>query len=178
VEVGGVLRSDDRGETWQLAGGSSGKPGMGSQAKGQVHPDVHSIAVHPSSAELVFAPTGGGFFRSTDSGETWELLYRCYCRAVWSDPADPQHMILGPADGVDRSGRIEATRDGGATWQPESSGLETPWPRHMVERFYQNDDELFAVLSNGELLAAPLETLEWRRILPEVENVRAVASIN
>lgn len=178
VEVGGVLCSNDRGETWKLAGGSSGRPGMGSEAKGQVHPDVHSIAVHTSSTELVFAPTGGGFYRSQNGGETWELLYRCYCRAVWVDPADPGHMILGPADGVDRNGRIEETRDGGVTWKPASSGLDTPWPRHMVERFYQNGEELLAVLSNGELIATPLETLEWRRVLPEVEGVRAVASLD
>jgi hypothetical protein len=30
------------------------------------------------------------------------------------------------------------------------------WPRHMVERFMQADYEL---LSNGELVAAPLPTL-------------------
>ena len=33
----------------------------------------------------------------------------------------------------------------------------------MVERFLQAGDELVAVLSNGELVAAPLATLAWRR---------------
>lgn len=45
----------------------------------------------------------------------------------------------------------------------------------MVERFAQAGDELLAVLSNGELLAARISELEWRRILPSVEGVAAVA---
>ena len=47
VEVGGVLISDDRGETWSLAKGSQFRAGH--PIPGQVHPDVHSLAVHPSS---------------------------------------------------------------------------------------------------------------------------------
>ncbi len=44
----------------------------------------------------------------------------------------------------------------------------------MVERFTQAGEELLAVLSNGELLSSPLESLEWRRILPEARGVAAV----
>ena len=47
----------------------------------------------------------------------------------------------------------------------------------MVERFVQVADELFAVLSNGELLAAPLATLEWRRVLPNIKDIRAIAQV-
>ncbi len=103
-------------------------------------------------------------YRSLDGGESWEQRYACYCRAAWLDPDDPQHLVLGPAETVDRGGRIEESRDGGQSWQPASNGLETPWPRHMVERFYQIDDQLLAVLSNGELLASPLNRLSWEKI--------------
>ena len=123
VEDGGVLVSDDQGETWGLAQGSRGRADHHPQA-GMIHSDVHSIGVHPSSAQEVFAPTGGGFYHSADGGETWECLYPgCYCRAAWIDPHDIRHIVLGPADGVDYNGRIEETRDGGRTWQPASSGL-------------------------------------------------------
>jgi hypothetical protein len=47
----------------------------------------------------------------------------------------------------------------------------------MVERFAQVGDELLAVLSNGELIAAPLASLEWKRVLPDVEDVAAAAVI-
>ena len=178
VEVGGVLRSDDGGETWHLAEGSDGKPDLDGPPKPFVYPDVHSIEVHPSSPDLVFAPTGGGFYRSRNGGRTWELLYDCYCRAAWVDPTDPDHLILSPADGVEQNGRIEETRDGGQTWQTASHGVQVPWRRHMVERFTQLDDEMWAVLSNGTLLSAPVVTLAWRPVLVDVTHITAVAALS
>ncbi|RPI35199.1 MAG: exo-alpha-sialidase [Chloroflexota bacterium] len=174
VEDGGVLVSDDGGETWQVAQGSRG-PADHDPPASYIHSDVHSFEVHPSSPDLVFAPTGGGFYRSGDGGESWDYLYDCYCRAAWVDPNDPAHIVLGPADGVDQNGRIEETIDGGKTWTPASTGLSVPWNNTMVERFIQVDDALLAVLSNGELIAAPLEGLAWRQILPDVRGVSAVA---
>jgi hypothetical protein len=96
--------------------------------------------------------------------------------AVWVDPLDPEHVILSPADGVDRNGRIEESHDGGQTWSLASNGLKVPWRRGMVERFFQADDELFAVLSNGQLLSASLPALEWQRILPDRSDVNAVTN--
>jgi photosystem II stability/assembly factor-like uncharacterized protein len=177
VEVGGVLVSDNQGETWRLAEGSNGKPDLEGPPEPFIYPDVHSLEVHPSSSDLVYAPTGGGFYRSKDGGKTWKLFYDCYCRAVWVDANDPQHVILGPADGVGRNGRIEESRDGGQTWSMASNGLQVPWRRGMVERFFQADDELFAVLSNGQLLSASLSTLEWKRVLPNIIGVNAVTSM-
>ncbi len=172
VEVGGALLSDDGGETWALSGAER-------SASMNLHSDVHSIAIHPEAAGLVAAPTGGGFFLSKDGGATWENRYdNCYCRAMWWDVADPDHMLLGVAEGVDRNGRIEETFDGGLTWQGSATGLAVPWPRHMVERFYQFGDHLLAILSNGELLVTALESLIWRQLLPDVGEVKAAAVIN
>jgi len=178
VEVGGVLRSDNNGSSWRLADGSDGQPSFGAPPEPLVHPDVHSLHVHPSSPDLVDAATGGGFYRSSDGGNSWQLLYKCYCRSVWTDPADPAHLILGPADGVSSNGRIEESRDGGRTWDLASGGLDVPWHRHMVERFTQVGSELFAVLSNGELLCTKLSVLKWERILPDMDKVNAVTPGN
>jgi photosystem II stability/assembly factor-like uncharacterized protein len=176
VEVGGALRSDDGGESWRLCDGSSGNPSMDTPPESSFYPDVHSIEVHPSSPDVVYAPDGGGFYRSMDGGKTWQLRYDCYVRAAWVDPADPDHIILGPADGVSSNGRVEETRDGGISWKKASRGLDVPWRHHMVERFLQVDQDLLAVLSNGQLIAAPLSTLEWKQILPDLPEVAAIAS--
>ncbi|MFN2119428.1 MAG: WD40/YVTN/BNR-like repeat-containing protein [Anaerolineales bacterium] len=175
VEVGGVLRSDDAGQTWTLAAGSDGKPSFSRPSAPLIHPDVHSIVVHPSSPDVVFAPTGGGFYRSMDGGATWELLYDCYCRACWTDPEDPQRIILGPADGVDRNGRIELTNDGGRHWSSASAGLDVPWPGTMVERLVSAGGELLAILSNGRLYSSSATLLQWRPILESAKGVTAVA---
>jgi photosystem II stability/assembly factor-like uncharacterized protein len=174
VEVGGVLRSDDGGQTWSMVAGSGGNPRDMQPPAPLIHPDVHSISVHPSSSDRVTAPTGGGLYRSEDGGATWTLLYACYCRAAWVDPEDPAHIVFGPADGVSRNGRIEESLDGGRAWRLASEGQDVPWPQHMVERFLQVGDTLLAVLSNGQLLAANLATLSWHQILPEVTGVRCV----
>ena len=176
VEVGGVLRSDDGGQRWALAAGSDGKPDLNGPPDPLVYPDVHDIAVHHSSPDLVFAATGGGLYRSNDGGATWALLYDCYCRALWLDPADPARLVFGPARGVGVGGRIEATIDGGRTWQPASDGIAVPWPRTMPERLHQIDDALFCVLDDGRLLSALVDKLVWSAVFNEAYRVTALAA--
>lgn len=174
VEVGGLLVSEDYGATWALVPGSSGNPKKDPE-KGQIHPDVHSVASHAASEDLIFAPTGGGFYLSKDGGKTWSLKYEAYCRAVWVDPFDATQMILGPADGVGRGGRIEHTTDGGETWHLLMDNIADRWPDAMVERFVAAEGEVFAVLSNGKLLTAQTETFSWQYLLPGISDAVMVA---
>jgi photosystem II stability/assembly factor-like uncharacterized protein len=176
VEVGGLLASDDQGQSWALVPGSDGIPQFGRPQPDFIHPDVHSVAVHPQAAAMVYAPTGGGFYLSEDSGRTWELRYDCYCRAVWVDPADPRHLVLGPATSVSRDGRIEETKDAGQSWSAIHEGSEAPWPNHMVERFTQIDNQLLAVLSNGHLLAAEIGRWQWQRIFASTPKIRCISN--
>ena len=173
VEVGGLLVSEDTGDTWHLAKGSEGRPSFASTPQGFVHADVHSIEVHPSNRKLIFAPTGGGLYRSDDGGESWDFLYNCYCRAAWIDPHDPKHIILGPADGVGRNGRIEESKDGGKSWEVVSGELDAPWPHTMPERFYQLGEELFCVLDDGRLLVTDLKLLKWN-FIPGINNANSI----
>ena len=53
VEVGGIMLTEDDGETWQ-------------EARESIHPDVHGLAVAPDDGDHVFAVTGVGFYRSQD----------------------------------------------------------------------------------------------------------------
>ncbi len=67
VEVGGLLRSADGGVNWDLAPGNNGDPKHHARTAIRLHPDVHDIAVHPDSEDLVYAATGGGpIFRRTE----------------------------------------------------------------------------------------------------------------
>lgn len=174
VEVGGALRSDDFGETWRLCDGSNGDPDLDGPPAPLIYPDVHSIETHSATPDWAFAPTGGGFYISRDAGATWMLAYDCYVRAMWVDPNNADHFLLGPAEHVDSGGRIEESRDGGKTWQLASDGLTVPWAHHMVERFKQVDDEVFAVLSNGEVYVARVEAWQWRRAFASISNVNAL----
>jgi photosystem II stability/assembly factor-like uncharacterized protein len=175
VEVGGVLRSDDGAQSWRLAAGSDGNPSLDGPPEPFVYPDIHSVHVHPAVPERVYAPTGGGFYISDDGGDTWDLRYECYVRAAWVDPADPDHLLLGPADGVGTRGRIEESHDAGRSWRPASGGLEVPWARDMVERFAPAGDTLLAILDQGGLLASRMGEWQWRPVLAEAGHVNAAA---
>jgi photosystem II stability/assembly factor-like uncharacterized protein len=179
VEVGGVLRSDDAGDSWRLAGGSTGEPRFDIPPHPLIHADVHSVAGHPSSPDLVDAATAEGLYRSADGGDTWTVSHAgSYCRAVWVDPADPAHLVLGPADSVARkNGRVEETRDGGRSWKVASEGLDLPWPDRMAERFVDVEDGLLMVTSDGRLYEGTVPDLTWRRILPAVSGIHAVARV-
>ncbi|MEM7125330.1 MAG: hypothetical protein AAF702_03320 [Chloroflexota bacterium] len=176
VEVGAALRSDDGGTTWDLAEGSEGHPVFREPESGIVHPDVHSVEVHPSSADLVFAATAGGLYRSEDGGKQWRRLFECYCRALWLDPEDARHIIFGSADGPSgRNGQIWETSNAGRVWHTNADGLETPWSDALVERFVQSGKNLFGVLSNGQLIVTHLYEHKWRTVWTDKPGVNAVA---
>ena len=71
VHVGGVLRSRDRGRSWQ--------PTI------DIHADVHQV-VFDSGSGLLLAASLGGLAVSEDRGESWAFntkgLHASYCRAV------------------------------------------------------------------------------------------------
>lgn len=176
VESGGVLRSNNRGESWWLVKGSTGDP-QSQVPDNFVHPNVHAVVLHPASEDLVFAATGGGLYRSQNGGDSWTLLHPAYSQAVWVDPADPDHVILSLAEARDEQGRLEQSLDGGQSWKPADRGLNMPWEHYMVQRFAYVEHHLLGVVSNGHLIATPLPEISWQRVLPEVPGVNAVARI-
>ncbi|MCC7162448.1 MAG: hypothetical protein IT331_08135 [Anaerolineae bacterium] len=48
----------------------------------------------------------------------------------------------------------------------------------MVERLKQVDDELFAVLSNGEILVARIDEWKWKRVFDSIHTVHALTATN
>jgi len=156
VEVGGVIRSDDGGDTWRIF------------TRG-VHEDVHWVEIHPHDPEVLFAATGGGLYRTRDGGQTWDALGDDYTRAVWIDPDNPRTVLAGPALGIGRLGRIMRSDDSGDTWEPASEGLRLPMSG-IVGRFVfspAQPEELFALTSRGEVLRARRGAWVWERLWPE-----------
>ncbi|HEX9234933.1 MAG TPA: hypothetical protein VF972_01495 [Actinomycetota bacterium] len=72
VHVGGILRSKDRGRSWE--------PTI------DIDTDVHQVLAHPQLEPVVLAATGTGFAISDDGGTAWRFenvgLHATYCRAV------------------------------------------------------------------------------------------------
>jgi photosystem II stability/assembly factor-like uncharacterized protein len=163
VEQGGVLVSADGGATWRITQDS-------------VHPDVHHLAVHPGDPQVLFAATGGGLYRTRDWAQSWDRLLGDYNRAVAVHPLQPKIMFAGPARRVGHEGRILASQDGGESWILAARGLEIPM-QDMVESFVLHPrlpDNIFAVLSNGDLYYSEIEPIHWRPFEPRIRKVKCL----
>ncbi|MDQ2742234.1 MAG: glycosyl hydrolase, partial [Chloroflexota bacterium] len=90
IELGGVMRSLDGGETWE------DRPEEG------LH-DAHTLRVHRLAPDRVFESAGGGFAESSDAGKSWEQhnegLTRRYVWGLALDPGDPDVMVVSAAPG-------------------------------------------------------------------------------
>jgi photosystem II stability/assembly factor-like uncharacterized protein len=99
---GGLYRSDDRGETWRKTSDTNPRPSYYSK--------VH---VDPSNDQRVWV-LGAPMFYSEDGGKTFrtDLVQKIHGdhHALWIDPADSDHMLLGT------DGGIHLSYDRGRTW--------------------------------------------------------------
>lgn len=146
AQVGGVLLSEDGGESW-------------SDVRYPIDIDVHCVSFDPVSGATLYAATGGGenfpdptpppkgrpLYRSRDGGKSWEsisdALARTYAVPVRLHPTNSQMLFLGVAEQpppfwLDRpakaNGAIMRSSDGGASWQQLAGGFPNPF-ESMVE---------------------------------------------
>src|SRR6266704_1446060 len=112
VEVDGVRRSRDGGETWtRIAGGLN-------------DPDIHDTAVSVNGATTVLTSTPREIFASTDGGESWHGLgvgkhfLLPYCRSLALKADDPKVLFVATGDGaIGSTGAIQRSKDGGQSWE-------------------------------------------------------------
>ena len=139
---GGLFRSADAGETWELNHSLWDRPERESWfGGGYDDPGIHSICVHPKNPKhVVVGVSCGGVWISEDGGENWN----CRTRGMFADYMpperredpeiqDPHRVVQCPAaPGVlwaQHHNGIFRTTDGGASWsevtaaQPSTFGF-------------------------------------------------------
>lgn len=120
IELGGVMRSLDGGETWE-------------DRKPNSQHDCHTLRTHPGAPGLLYEAAGGGFAESHDGGATWQRddsgRHHHYLWGLAADPGDPATVVVsgspGPR-GAHNDERAEAMlyrRTGAGPWQPVENGL-------------------------------------------------------
>jgi photosystem II stability/assembly factor-like uncharacterized protein len=105
-ETGGqVWRTDDGGATWKLLGDE--------KVGGEPHYYYGQIRVDPHDADRLYV-CGVPVYTTSDGGKTWKTDFargvHVDHHAIWIDPNDSDHVLLG------NDGGFCVTRDGGAHW--------------------------------------------------------------
>jgi photosystem II stability/assembly factor-like uncharacterized protein len=103
VETGGIFRSEDRGKTWKKVNDLVTRPFYYGQ-----------IRVDPNDDKRVYV-LGVSLYVSNDGGATFTTIARTVHpdhHALWVNPADSDHLILG------NDGGLYVSKDRGKTWTP------------------------------------------------------------
>ncbi|MGE5816105.1 MAG: hypothetical protein ACM36C_16565, partial [Acidobacteriota bacterium] len=98
----GVWRSDDGGRTWRVVSNNNNRPMYYSQ-----------IRVDPTNPDIVYT-MGAPFHKSTDGGKTFKVVQgiaHSDHHAMWIDPKNPRHLLLG------NDGGLDVSYDQGETWE-------------------------------------------------------------
>lgn len=129
VEAGGVHVSDDRGRTWT------------DRADG-VNDDIHGL--HLRGPDEFLAATGGGLFRTTDAGRTWERIDPADDVAPdqYEETGEPATQGVGEA-GAPRFYHREATSHQGRLYAAAAAGPTGTWVgEHGADAaLYESEDD-------------------------------------
>lgn len=177
VEVGGVHRSDDRGDSWT---------DLGQLGASDFHQDVHGFAVRATDdgSELL-ATTPFGLARSGDDGATWDWhefepfagarFEYAYCRCVRT-PWDDGTVIVCVGDIIPGSiGAIEVSRDGGQTFKRADLPVQPNSTMYWLATHEDLPGVVIATSLFGQCYVSTDHAETWRKLDREFGHVRAVS---
>ena len=147
----GILRSDDGGSTWAPALDWQRAQGRG----------VQRVRVHPSSADLVWAATTEGVYKSSDGGVTWTNVHPVVMAMdIVLRPSDPDWAIAAHGNQDSDGKGIYRTTDGGATWTelPLPSTVQPGWIGKIILDIYPDEDRILASVGDGIVTSVPTRT--------------------
>lgn len=151
IELGGVMRSFDRGASWV-------------DHNPQAYSDAHQLLMHPAAPMRLYEAAGQGVARSDDRGDTWRRfehgLDRHYAWAQAIDPVDPElwYVAISRSPYAAHSGgdgQARLLRSHGDGWSPVDTWGDSPELRRMpyaLATLAGEPGRLLVALRGGTLL--------------------------
>jgi photosystem II stability/assembly factor-like uncharacterized protein len=192
LEVGGVIRSLDGGQTWDdcstdliaLAERPHLKSKLQSDTEIEGMMDGHALCVSATSPGTVFLAVRMGLFRSDDKASTWRDMEvgrfspLTYARDVRVSPQDPRtlYVCLSPA-ARSEDGSLYRSDDLGGTWSRADSGVKADATMMAVALHPDDPDEVHCVSRCGQVFSTLDGGKNWQesRLPDSIRDIYAVA---
>ena len=149
-EPGGFFKTKDGGRTWKEA----------EELKGEA---LHSVTQAPKDPDILLAGTNRGIYRSTDSGDSWELLPTqatpglINIESLAVDPRDSNVIYAGTWY------LPYKTTDGGKTWSITKTGVIDDSDIFAIEIDERNPDHVIMSACSG-IYETKNAGATWRKV--------------
>ncbi|MBO88395.1 MAG: hypothetical protein CMP14_02645 [Rickettsiales bacterium] len=192
VEVGGLVRSLDAGETWEDIGGGllelakkeHLKSQIGSNTKTEGMMDTHATTISASRPGTLIHATRMGLFRSDDKGETWNEMGigkhspLTYARDVQVSVHDPDTLYAAlSVAAVSDTGSLYRSKDFGESWSRFDVDVSVESTMMHIGQSAKSPDCVFAGARRGQVFGTEDGGNSWTQMeLPGgVQGVYSVA---
>lgn len=170
VEIDGLHRSVDGGETWER------------RDTGMSSPDIHALAILPGQSGGLIASTNNDLNLSTDDGATWQpqnvsaRFPNRYCRGILVKAGAPDTLFVGNGDGPPgTTGSLQVSHDAGRTW---TAATITPPSNSTIWTFATSPaqpERIFAASVLGTLYRSEDGGAVWHQCPHEFGEIRSLA---
>ena len=192
LEVDGVLRSRDRGETWEDIGNDLVKLAQRPHLKSRIASDTenegmldtHALTVSSAQPGTVFLAVRMGLFRSADRGTTWQDMEigrfspLTYARDVVVSPHNARTLVaaLSPA-ARSTDGSLYQSDDLGQSWRRIDHGIKAESTMMAVSLHPRDPNQIYSVARLGQVFGTRdgVDVLHVLRQPPLLPALSAVA---
>ena len=165
IEVGGVVRSSDGGNSWKQL------PGLDD--------DIHCLHLGAERQRRVYAATASAPYMSSDGGDSWEKindgLARRYTLHISASPDDDDLVLVTVSENARRnSPQFYRSTDGGQTWNKVEGLGEGEGAEDMVVAFewdLGSPDNVYAGTDGGKLYSSSDRGLTWQELPVNLSSV-------